>query len=204
MNGDLAAALRDGVAALGLELNAGVEGQLLAYLDLLNRWNRVHNLTAIRDPAQQLSHHLLDCLSVLPHLPPGPLADIGSGAGLPGLIIALAEPQRPVYLVESSKKKCAFLHTAVAALGLKAVHIVAQRVEDWPGPVAVIISRALAELNLFLDLTAHLGDQHSTWLLMKAAKSESLQRPGFQLRSLPLTVPRLAEERQLLILRRDP
>ena len=151
MKGALAAALRDGVAALGLELNAGVEGQLLAYLDLLNRWNRVHNLTAIRDPAQQLSHHLLDCLSVLAHLPPGPLADIGSGAGLPGLIIALAEPQRPVYLVESSKKKCAFLPTAVAALGLKAVHIVAQRVEDWPGPVAVIISRALAELRARAD-----------------------------------------------------
>ncbi len=193
--------LRDGAAALGLALSPATLAQLARYLDLLNQWNAVHNLTAVRDRHQQVIQHLLDCLAVLPHLPPGALADVGSGAGLPGLIIAICQP-RPVLLIESNGKKCAFLNTAVAQLGLEQVRVFRGRVEDCRETAAVIISRALAEVNLFLQLTEHLGTATSRWLLMKGPKAEKLARADFSARTIPLTVPHLAAERQLLLLAR--
>lgn len=141
--------LRRGLAVLGQELPDSAQERLLTYLDLLARWNRVHNLTAVRDPKAMVAYHLLDSLAGRPWLPPGPLVDLGSGAGLPGLVLAVAEPDRPVTLVDSAAKRTRFLIQAVGALGLPAVEVVQARMEAWrpPAPVEVVTARALTAMD---------------------------------------------------------
>ncbi len=149
------------MAELGVELLPGALGQLLGYLELLSKWNRTYNLTAIREPLEMVSHHLLDCLAVLPHLPipaQAALADVGAGAGLPGIALAVARPQWQVTLNDSSQKKCAFMRQAAIELGLRNVQVHEGRVEEWaPQPrFALVISRAFAELERFIALCSHL------------------------------------------------
>ena len=162
-------ALNTGLGELELALPESARGQLIDYLELLAKWNKVFNLTAIREPLQMVSAHLLDSLAVLRELPPGRLADIGSGAGLPGIPIAIAEPDRPIFLVEANQKKGAFLRQAVIELGLRnsAVHI--GRAETWR-PVerfAVVISRAFAELVDFIGSCRHLVAHGGALVAMK-------------------------------------
>ena len=198
--------LERGLDALPFAVSAAERAQFVRYLDLLNKWNQVHNLTAVRDPEEQVSRHVLDCLAVLPYIEDAAtLADIGSGAGLPALMLAIMRPQLAVTALESNGKKAAFIREAVRVLALANVQVVAQRVEDWQAPPqAVIISRALAAADCFIALTAHLGDANSRWLLMKGREVETLTVSGFAIHAVyPLAVPLLAGERTLLDIRRE-
>lgn len=198
--------LERGLDALPFAVSAAERAQFVRYLDLLNKWNQVHNLTAVRDAEEQVPRHVLDCLAVLPYIEDAAtLADIGSGAGLPALMLAIMRPQLAVMALESNGKKAAFIREAVRVLALANVQVVAQRVEDWQAPPqAVIISRALAAADRFIALTAHLGDGNSRWLLMKGREAETLNVPGFAIHATyPLSVPLLAGERTLLDIRRE-
>lgn len=197
--------LASGLAALGLNLPEDAQHQLLAFRDLLLKWNRTYNLTALRDPAQAISHHLLDSLAILPHVGGGPLLDVGSGGGLPGIPLAIARPELAVSMVDTVQKKTTFLQQVVIELGLKNVTVHHARVEEMPGQYAQISSRAFAELGLFVSLTRHLLAPGGRWLAMKGV------RPDDELKALPaditveaiipLTVPGLEAERQLIILK---
>ena len=198
--------LERGLDALSFVVSAAERAQFVRYLDLLNKWNQVHNLTAVRDAEEQVSRHVLDCLAVLPYIEDAAtLADIGSGAGLPALMLAIMRPQLAVTALESNGKKAAFIREAVRVLALANVQVVAQRVEDWQAPPqAVIISRALAAADRFIALTTHLGDANSRWLLMKGREVETLTVSGFAIHAVyPLAVPLLAGERTLLDIRRE-
>ncbi|MEA3191966.1 MAG: rRNA (guanine527-N7)-methyltransferase [Betaproteobacteria bacterium] len=155
------AALDLGLAELQLTLPDTARAQLMNYVTLLAKWNRTYNLTAIDDPLRMVSHHLLDSLVVVPHLPmsgEGRLADAGSGAGLPGIPLAVARPQWQIVLVEASEKKSAFLRQAVLELGLRNVEVHHGRVEKWQPAArfAVVVSRAFAELARFIGACRHL------------------------------------------------
>jgi 16S rRNA (guanine527-N7)-methyltransferase len=168
------AALDRGLGQLNLALPESARQKLIAYLELLAKWNKTFNLTAIRDPLQMVSLHLLDSLSVSRELPPGRLADIGSGAGLPGIPIAIAEPERSVVLLEANQKKGSFLRQAVIELGLSnsAVHV--ERAETWR-PVerfAVVISRAFADLLDFIVSCRHLVAEGGVLAAMKGTFPE--------------------------------
>lgn len=155
------AALDLGLAELRLTLPDTARAQLMDYVTLLAKWNRIYNLTAIDDPLRMVSHHLLDSLVVVPHLPMserGSLADAGSGAGLPGIPLAVARPGWQIVLAESSEKKSAFLRQAVLELGLRNVEVHQGRVEKWQPAArfAVVVSRAFAELARFIEACRHL------------------------------------------------
>jgi 16S rRNA (guanine527-N7)-methyltransferase len=165
------AVLDRGLGELALALPAGAAEKLMAYLGLLAKWNQTYNLTAIRDPLQGVSHHLLDSLAVLPELSEwaGPLADVGSGGGLPGIPIAIAEPARRVTLNDTSEKKAAFLRQAIIELGLSNASVHFGRVEEWrpADGFAVVISRGFASLVDFLASSRHLAAPAGVLAAMK-------------------------------------
>ena len=197
--------LAAGLADLGLNVPDSAQQKLLAFRDLLLKWNKTYNLTALRDPAQAISHHLLDSLAILPQLDVGNLLDVGSGGGLPGIPLAIARPELQVCMVDTVQKKTTFLQQAVIELGLKNVTVNHARVEEMQGQYAQITSRAFAELGLFVSLTRHLLAPNGRWLAMKGI------RPDGELKALPadimveaiipLTVPGLGAERHLIILK---
>ena len=155
------AALERGIDELALALPTGAVEQLLAYSELLTKWNRTYNLTAIRDPLEMVSLHLLDSLAVLPHLPMSEgaaIADIGSGAGLPGIPLAIARTEWRMTLNDSSQKKVAFMRQAAIELGMRNVSTYEGRVETWRPATrfAVVISRAFADLGQFIEKCRHL------------------------------------------------
>jgi 16S rRNA (guanine527-N7)-methyltransferase len=138
--------LSEGLAALELGLDAEVRRKLLGHVALVNKWNRVHNLTAVREPEQMVGLHVLDSLSLLPHLQGARrLIDVGTGAGFPGLPIAIAMPGVQVTVLDSSHKKCSFLEQARAELGLTNVDVACERVEQYSPPTLfdTVVSRAL-------------------------------------------------------------
>lgn len=161
--------LARGLEGLGLELPHEATRKLLAYVDLLVKWNRTYNLTAIREPERMVSHHLIDSLSVLPHLDPGSLVDVGAGGGLPGIPIAIAQPHRAVSLNDSNQKKAAFMQQAAIELGLSNVEVHAGRAETWhPVPrFDGAISRAFAELGDFIAATRQLVRPGGYYAAMK-------------------------------------
>lgn len=197
--------LAAGLGELGLDLSAEQQNKLLAFRDLLLKWNKTYNLTALRDPAQAISHHLLDSLAILPHVGAGALLDVGSGGGLPAIPLAIARPELSVSMVDTVQKKTTFLQQAVIELGLKNATVHHARVEEMPGTYAQISSRAFAEIGLFVSLTRHLLAPGGRWLAMKGV------RPDDELKALPaditveaiipLTVPGLDAERHLIILK---
>jgi len=204
------AALDRGLGELGLVLPAGAREKLLAYMELLAKWNKTFNLTAIRDPLRMVSHHLLDSLAVLHELPVGSLADVGSGAGLPGIPIAIAEPQRAVTLNDANHKKAAFLRQAVIELDLANSQVHLGRAESWR-PIerfAVVISRGFTELADFIAACRHLVAQGGVLAAMKGV------HPRPELARLPaacdcrdvrrLAVPLLDAERHLVLCRVQP
>lgn len=204
----LAAALARGLDELDCAVDGAAQARLLQFLDELLRWNRRINLTAIREPVAALSAHLLDSLSVLPHLPAGPLLDVGSGGGLPGLVLAIARPELPVHSVEATAKKAAFQNQLRAQLGLANVTVTNQRVEDvaLASLAPQIISRAFTSLREFALLAGPLLAPGGVLLAMKG------QRPDAEIAALPeawevLTMPRLRvpgldAQRHLVILQR--
>ncbi len=162
--------IASGLAALGLELDAAARAKLEAYLALIAKWNRVHNLTAVRDAEQMVAVHLLDSLAVVPHVAAAAnLLDVGSGGGLPGIPIAIALPSLPVTLLDASHKKAAFLQQARAELDLANVEVVCERVEAWrPGRVFdAVVSRAFSDLADFVSQAAHLLAPHGRLIAMK-------------------------------------
>jgi 16S rRNA (guanine527-N7)-methyltransferase len=194
--------LEAGLAALALPAPLCVA--LLAYLQELEKWNAAYNLTAIRDPREMVTRHLLDSLVMVPHVR-GPLLDVGSGAGLPGIPLAIARPELAVTVLDSNGKKARFLRHAVRALKLPNVAVVESRVEDYrpQAPFAALTSRAFASLGDFFKLTGHLLAADGQWLAMKGKldDSETHDLPaGVGIVDIkPLKVPGLAEARHLVI-----
>lgn len=204
--------LRSGAESLGVSLTDRQVAQLLDYAALLQKWAKVYNLTAVRDPAQVVTHHLLDSLAVVPALArmcsplPGRLLDVGSGAGLPGVVIAIACPQVAVDCVDAVAKKMAFVNQAAATLALPNLRGIHSRIEGLKGAYPVITSRAFSSLPDFVRLTAHVLEPAGLWLAMKG------KRPDEEIASLPhdvemfhveqLHVPGLDAERCLVWMRR--
>jgi 16S rRNA (guanine527-N7)-methyltransferase len=176
--------LKAGIAALGLALPEGAEAKLLAYLALLDKWNRVYNLTAVRDAERMVSHHLLDSLAAVPFFQGEAVLDVGSGGGLPGIPLAIARPELQVTLIDSIAKKTAFLLQAKAELGLKNLQVVTGRVEDYRPEARfdVITSRAFSDLKEFVTLTRNLLKPAGRWLAMKGLY------PNEEIAGLPLDV----------------
>jgi len=206
------AALQRGLAELALALPPAAIEQLLAYLELLAKWNKTYNLTAIRDPLQAVKLHLLDSLTVLRELSDrrGALADVGSGGGLPGIPLAIAEPARRVTLNDANEKKGAFLRQAVIELGLRNADVHVGRAEQWrPAQgFAVVISRGFASVVDFLNACRHLAAPGGVLAAMKGAY------PQAELAQVPadcdcadvrrLRVPLLEAERHLVMCRVGP
>jgi len=197
--------LAAGIAALGLTLPDGAEAKLLAYLALLDKWNRVYNLTAVRDAERMVSHHLLDSLAV-PYFQGDTVLDVGSGGGLPGVPLAIARPELQVTLIDSIAKKTAFLLQAKAELGLKNLQVVTGRVEDFRPETGfdVVTSRAFSDLREFVTLTRHLLKPTGRWLAMKGLypnEEIALLPPGVKVSAdHPLVVPGLEATRHLIVL----
>jgi 16S rRNA (guanine527-N7)-methyltransferase len=208
---DLATMLDDGAAQLGVALSAGQKQQLLDYVALLGKWNAVYNLTAIRDPKQMLIQHILDSLAIVPAIQTrgaSTVLDVGSGGGLPGIVIAIALPHVRVTLNDIVHKKTAFQSQAKAHLGLPNISVVTGRVEslspgvEVPGKFDAIVSRAFAELADFVTLARHLVAENGRILAMKGI------RPDAEISRLPagatvvvverLMVPMLDAERHLI------
>lgn len=200
------AQLSAGIAALNLMLPDGAETKLLAYLALLDKWNRVYNLTAVRDTERMVSHHLLDSLAAVPFFQPGVVLDVGSGGGLPGIPLAIARPELQVTLIDSVAKKTAFLLQAKAELGLANLNVMTGRVEDFRPETGfdVITSRAFSDLKEFVLLTRHLLNPGGRWLAMKGLyPSEEIASmpPGVKVSANhALRVPGLDASRHLIVL----
>lgn len=178
---DTRAQLARGCAQMRLQLPETAEQMLLEFLALLAKWNATYNLTAIRTPADMVSKHLLDSLSVQPFLEGRRIVDVGSGAGLPGLPLAITCPDREFMLLDSNAKKTRFITHVAATLGLRNVQVVHSRAEDYrPEELfATVISRAIASLRDFIQLTGHLGVPHARFLAMKGRSPED------ELKSIP-------------------
>ncbi len=202
----LQAKLEDGIGALGLDLPTAAVPRLLDYQALLERWNAAYNLTAVRDPAEMIIRHLLDSLAILPHVQGSSLADLGTGPGLPGVVLAIAAPGREVLLVDSNGKKVRFLREAIRSLKLKGVRAEQSRVEDVKGQFDCITARAFASLADMLGWGGHLLAADGVWLAMKGKRPDDELPgipPGFAVRSThELAVPGLSAERHLLVLGR--
>jgi 16S rRNA (guanine527-N7)-methyltransferase len=201
------AALDCGLGELDLALPESARQKLIAYVELLAKWNKTFNLTAIRDPLQMVSVHLLDSLSVSRELPPGALADIGSGPGLPGIPIAIAEPDRPIVLLEANHKKGSFLRQAVIELRLANSAVQVERAETWR-PIerfAVVISRAFADLLDFIASCRHLVADGGVLAAMKGAyPGDELARASTDCDCSDVrrvVVPMLNAERHLVLCR---
>jgi 16S rRNA (guanine527-N7)-methyltransferase len=195
-----AQALDRGLNELSLDLPSGGRDKLLAYVELLAKWNRIYNLTAIRDPLEMVTHHVLDSLSVLPHLPLGPdaaVADVGSGGGLPGIPLAIARPQWRVSLNDAIEKKAAFLMQAKIELALANVRVHEGRAERWhpDHPFELVISRAFAELRDFMKVCTHLVAEGGWLAAMKGTRPAEEQG----CRIVSLRVPFLDAQRHLVL-----
>ncbi|MBL0011725.1 MAG: 16S rRNA (guanine(527)-N(7))-methyltransferase RsmG [Nitrosomonas sp.] len=187
-------------------------GLIERYLLLIEKWNKIHNLTAIRNLQDMLYQHVMDSLAVLPHINGPKIIDVGSGAGLPGIPIALARPDWQVLLVESNQKKASFLQQVKIELALQNVEVMGQRVEDicLDKKVDTIVTRAFSELGEFVDLTRQLAaedDVNFRWVAMKANCSDTelkqIHTPFCIEKSVSLVVPRLNAARQLIIVKKQ-
>ena len=185
--------LADALRTLGLSVPQGAQAKLQAYLALLAKWNRTYKLTAIRDPNQMVTHHVIDALAVLAHLPAQDsirLLDVGSGGGIPGLPLAIAKPTWRLVLVDSSEKKVSFLTQAIIELGLRNAQAIATRVEDLQsGTFDVVISRAFADLGTFVQSSLRHVAANGKLYAMKGAM------PHDEIATLPSSVDVIATTR---------
>ena len=201
--------LQQGAQALGLNLSEEALNLLLKYQDALVLWNKAYNLTAIRDPKEMLVKHLLDSLSILNDLPQGRLLDIGTGGGMPGMIIALCQPERQCVLLDSNGKKIRFLKQFIADLKLQNVIAVQTRVENTDsinelGQFDVITSRAFASLTDFVNASKPYMHQDSIIASMKGLIPEEeveVFKAQFKIDIVALSVPRLDEQRHLILMK---
>jgi 16S rRNA (guanine527-N7)-methyltransferase len=209
---DLESRLRSGAQTLGIELSDGQAAQLLDYLELIGKWTKVYNLTAVRDPGEMLTQHILDSLAVVPPLRRHAagravrVLDVGSGAGLPGIVIAICCPDVRVDCIDTVAKKAAFIQQAAGALRLSNLRGLHGRVERVTEPYDVVSSRAFASLADFVNWSARALAPDGVWLAMKG------RRPDAEIAELPptaemfhveqLSVPGLDAERCIVWMRR--
>lgn len=211
--------LATGLLEMGLQIDAEKQAQLLAYVLLIDKWNKVHNLTAVRDPLEMVTLHLLDSLSVLPHvqaLNAKNLLDVGAGAGLPSIPLAICLPELQITAIDSIAKKTSFMRQVKGELGLSNFNVETGRVEalkkaafNHGAGFDVIISRAFAEIGLFLKLTKSLLADNGVWLAMKGVvplpefESADFKKMGIQPLDIQvLKVAGLAAERHLVYLKK--
>ncbi|MDP2443330.1 16S rRNA (guanine(527)-N(7))-methyltransferase RsmG [Rhodoferax sp.] len=200
----LSVALRE----MGVVVDAARQACLLDYLALIAKWNRTYNLTAIHEPARMLTHHLLDSLSILPGVTAGPLLDVGSGAGLPGIPLAIVRPDLRVTLLDSSQKRCGFMQQAAIELKLGNVKVVHARAEVFhpSKKYPQIVSRAFSDLSDFVKATHPLLAEGGEWLAMKGLypDEEIAQLKGARVKShTKLHIPGLDADRHLIIMEMD-
>ncbi len=202
--------LSSGLVDLGLDLGPEVQDKLIAFLTLLGKWNKVYNLTAITDPMQMVALHLLDSLAMGPFLQATHVIDVGTGAGLPGIPLALRRPELSFTLLDSNGKKTRFVQQVVAELGIANVTVVHSRVEDFTSPGGgydTVIARAYASIADLLSSTAHLCRPHAMVLAMKGTYPEgelTVLPRGFSLERVErIQVPGISAERHVALVRKQ-
>ena len=198
----LASMLAQAIDELGLTLSAQQQRTLLLYLDQLLLWNKAYNLTAITDPVEALIKHIIDCLAIITHLPSGSLLDIGTGAGLPAVIIAICQPERQCTALDSNQKKIRFIKQISSELGLTNMQPIASRIEAHEASYEVVTSRAFASLIDFVEVAQPRLAENGYLCAMKgkAPSDEELQAlsDAWQIRTIALKVPRLQDSRHLI------
>jgi 16S rRNA (guanine527-N7)-methyltransferase len=194
------ALLCEGAELMGIALTEGQTRQLLDYCALIQKWNKTYNLSAIRDPLESVKKHLIDSLSILPFINKGQLLDVGAGAGLPGIVIAIMRDDVSVTVLDSVRKKCHFMQVVKTELGLSNLSVVNARVESF-APESLfsqITSRAFAEVDKTLNLTKHLLAQGGSYLLMKGDRAGEERAVDAKIVSHNLNVPFVSDRRSLL------
>lgn len=200
---DLAEKLATGVAEMGLQVSSETQQALLRYLALLEKWNKVYNLTAVRNPMDMVTLHLLDSLSILPYIKCKNLLDVGSGGGLPGVVLAICLPNLQVTTIDTVQKKAIFMRQVKGELGLENLEVVHARVEGYQPAekFEVIVSRAFSEVGLFVRLTEHLLAKGGRWFAMKGVSPER-ELEGLDITKsniYPLSVAGLDAKRHLIV-----
>ncbi|MFW2371721.1 MAG: 16S rRNA (guanine(527)-N(7))-methyltransferase RsmG [Gammaproteobacteria bacterium] len=201
---DASRRLTHGLEKMGISLDAETCKTQVQYLELIQKWNKVYNLTAITDLDQMVVRHLLDSLSILPFIDDTPILDVGTGAGLPGIPLALARPEYEFVLLDSNGKKTRFLTQVKIELDIDNIDIIHSRIEDYrPSKTfSIVTCRAFAEINTILERTQHLLTSETRILAMKGKQELPVLEAGFkQVDSHPLQVAWLNEERQLIEIR---
>lgn len=195
-----------GLSELGVAAAAGAVTALVQYLELILKWNKVYNLTAIQDPERMATDHILDSVAIVPHIRPERILDIGSGAGLPGIPVAIVRPEWNITLLDASHKRCAFLRQAVIELGLRNVEVACERIENYRPmrPFDTVVSRAFAETTLFARVAAACLAPDGFMLAMKGTYPHdelSTLPPGVHVQQVVKTdVPGLDAQRHLVIM----
>ncbi len=213
MSADLASGLRAGIQALGLDLSTAQQQRLLDYMALIQKWNKVYNLTALRDPADMLSHHLLDSLTAIAPLMRHTqgqairVLDVGSGGGLPGVVLAICMPELDVNCVDTVAKKAAFVQQVAVSLKLPNLRGIHARVESLTDPYQVICSRAFASLPDFVTWSRSALAEGGVWMAMKGKhpqeEIDALPEDVKVFHVEPLTVPGLDVERCMVWMKSD-
>ena len=209
---ELQAKLEAGLQEMGLQITAEQQQKLLDYVALIYKWNQVHNLTAVREPLDMITLHILDSLSVLPYIECKRLLDVGAGAGLPSIPLAICLPELQVTAIDAVQKKVSFMRQVKAQLGLVNFTVIHGRIEDQEvlgkdigEKFDVIISRAFSEIGLFVKLTKHLLADGGKWLAMKGAVPQhEFEKSGIQPNDVKvLKVAGLDAERHLIVLKQS-
>ena len=199
--------LIEGSQRMDLALSDQVIDQLMTYLDLVEKWNRVYNLTAIREREEMIKLHFLDSLSILKHVHVKNILDVGSGAGFPGIVLAITKPELKVTVMDSVNKKTTFMQQVKSELSLMNLDVVNSRVEDYQPTTLfeAVTSRAFANLKNMMSLTQHTLQKEGVWLAMKSKdvkqELEAFEKNQYTL--IPLEVPFINAERYLVILKKD-
>ncbi|MGO3271273.1 MAG: 16S rRNA (guanine(527)-N(7))-methyltransferase RsmG [Psychrobacter sp.] len=198
----LANTLAKAINDLGLSVSGTQQRTLLLYLDQLLLWNKAYNLTAITNPEEALIKHVIDCLAVITHLPPGTLLDIGTGAGLPAVIIAICQPERQCTALDSNQKKIRFIKQISSELGLHNMQPIASRIEAHEASYDVVTSRAFASLIDFVEVAEpRLADNGFLCAMKGKAPSDEELRAldgSWHIKTIKLKVPRLQDSRHLI------
>ncbi|NCW35853.1 MAG: 16S rRNA (guanine(527)-N(7))-methyltransferase RsmG [Methylophilaceae bacterium] len=199
--------LIEGSQRMDLALSDQVIDQLMTYLDLVEKWNRVYNLTAIREREEMIKLHFLDSLSILKHVHVKNVLDVGSGAGFPGIVLAITKPELKVTVMDSVNKKTTFMQQVKSELSLMNLDVVNSRVEDYQPTTLfeAVTSRAFSNLKNMMSLTQHTLQKEGVWLAMKSKdvkqEVEAFEKNQYTL--IPLEVPFINAERYLVILKKD-
>ena len=192
--------LCDGAKLMDIALTELQIQQLLSYHSLISKWNKVFNLSAIRDPLESIKKHFLDSLSIISFIKDELLLDVGSGAGLPGIVIAIMKPKTKVFVIDSVGKKCRFMQTAKTELSLTNLTVINSRVEDFvpKEPFSQITSRAFADTNETINKTQHLVSSDGRYLLMKGDNINEDDINNINIKVHSLKVPFVSDNRSLL------